>query len=343
MKKTVWCIAIIVAVFQAAPTWAAAVVHRLPPLVADALAAHPAPVAHARVTDAVAPAWINIMSEDFNGAWPGEWFVSPMGGADCYWGDVSCFFYNDTWSAHCADDGSMSSSQDCFGYVNNMETWMIYGPFSLADMVDGYMDFYYFTELEDTYDSFIYGMSVDGNSFYGNEVTIDTPDWTYGMLNFGSIPAYGSMLGAPEVWMGFVFRSDANVIEGQGVYVDYIDIQVEMSSDAYVRLSMPASQYSPGDWFYLNTTFASAVALNAVPLFVILDVYGSYYMGPSFTGYDNYLVDSWNSPQTFNVLDFTWPSGAGSASGLLFHCALTDPGVNFLISNLETKTFGFFE
>gem|GEM_PF-6702618 len=45
---------------------------------------------------------------------------------------------------------------------------------------------------------------------------------------------------------------------------------------------------------------------------------------------------------TIDVLPlFAWPSGAGVAEGIMFHAAMTDPGITSLFGELDTFTFGW--
>ena len=54
-------------------------------------------------------------------------------------------------------------------------------------------------------------------------------------------------------------------------------------------------------------------------LLVLLDVYGSLFRAPSFT----------------------WPPNTGSARGIRFYAALTDPAIHILIGQWDMAEFGW--
>ncbi len=115
-----------------------------------------------------------------------------------------------------------------------------------------------------------------------------------------------------------------------------------------VTIEMPLEMYYPGDTCYVTVTVCNATGSPLVdyPLFVILDVYGTFFFGPGFTGaFDSYLRDypvfPWDAT-VVPVLDpFTWPDTGTSAAGILFHAALTDPEVSVLFGEMDTFEFGW--
>jgi len=115
-----------------------------------------------------------------------------------------------------------------------------------------------------------------------------------------------------------------------------------------VTIWMPATQFQPGDpcACYAYVTNAGPVALSGHPLFVILDVFGAYFFGPSFEErFDNYLgLYPEFPPGTTEVVvvpEFTWPAIAGHADGLTWYAALTDPAMTRVVGTIGTWTFGW--
>ncbi len=109
---------------------------------------------------------------------------------------------------------------------------------------------------------------------------------------------------------------------------------------------MPAHHFRTGDMCGLDIIVCNPgqASYPGVPLFVILDVYGSYFFGPSFTEFDFYRVDV--SPGTMNmeVLPmFSWPSGTGAADGVLWYAAMTDQAITELFGELDSWEFGWSE
>jgi hypothetical protein len=90
---------------------------------------------------------------------------------------------------------------------------------------------------------------------------------------------------------------------------------------------------------------ASPSALIGYPLFVLLDVAGSYYFAPSFSGYDNYALQYPQfAPGETHVQvlpEFPWPEGVEPMSGLQWLAALTDPEITQLFGEMDTWDFGW--
>ncbi len=113
-----------------------------------------------------------------------------------------------------------------------------------------------------------------------------------------------------------------------------------------VEVKMPSTFYHAGDNCYCDVSVATGQTVSGNPLVVILDVYGSYYFAPSWVnsmyGYD-YYSQTFNPPGgTVSVIPaFSWPEGTGSASGIKFYAAITNPSLSQLYSNLSTFTFGW--
>ena len=86
---------------------------------------------------------------------------------------------------------------------------------------------------------------------------------------------------------------------------------------------MPAEIFHQGDPCSCTAIVCNMEghSIEGYPLFVILDVYGSYFFAPSFNQvFDNYLIShpAFDEGRTeIAVLpEFEWPSVGGSAYGL---------------------------
>jgi len=104
-----------------------------------------------------------------------------------------------------------------------------------------------------------------------------------------------------------------------------------------VKLDLPAHHFTPGDEFYCNAVFCNntGMALTGYPFIFLLDVYGEYYFGPSFTqDFDTYLDEFPVFPESETPITliepFIWPPDVGSGSGVYLYAAVTDPSVSFL-------------
>ncbi len=115
-----------------------------------------------------------------------------------------------------------------------------------------------------------------------------------------------------------------------------------------VSLWMPAHTFRPGDQCACLVTVCNATAdtLSGLPLFVILDLYGTFLYAPSFSeSCDNYLECypgfSCGVTNVMIVDVFQWPDGAGSAAGIFWHAALTNPEVTEIVGSWDSWSFSY--
>jgi len=177
--------------------------------------------------------WSTIMSETFEGIFPNSaWVVS----GDPTWDDQYCLCYGGSWSAWCANGGA-SGVEPCPGtvdYVNNMDAWMIYGPFDLSKATDARMTFQLSTVTEMDFDWCAWMASPDGNNWFGTQVSGNTSGWIPRVMSLA-----GSV-GDPSVWIAFRFTSDGSVVF-TGSYVDDIVIEqyVQPDLECYAHYAWP--------------------------------------------------------------------------------------------------------
>lgn len=158
--------------------------------------------------------WKNVHKQGFEGFFPTGtgWTVADHNGTvggDYFWDDTPGG-YNSTWAAHPADSST---------YQNNMNTWMMYGPFSLATASDAKLSFVYWLDTEEFYDYFTYGYACDGLNEW-NEVTVsgNSGGWKNASMSLASC------VGSTEVRVRWRFVSDGTVTK-PGVWVDSIKIK----------------------------------------------------------------------------------------------------------------------
>jgi len=83
---------------------------------------------------------------------------------------------------------------------------------------------------------------------------------------------------------------------------------------------------------------------TGIPLFVILDVYGSLYFWPGFSEFDKKDIDVPLGSFDETVLpEFDWPAGAGTAEGINWYAAMTNPEMTDLFGEMDIWTFGWHE
>lgn len=109
-------------------------------------------------------------------------------------------------------------------------------------------------------------------------------------------------------------------------------------------INMPSHYFSAGD-----ICSCTAVVCNPGPdtyanhpVFVILDVFGTYFFAPDFSPF-NYYTET-ISPGIIEIAvlpEFAWPSGTGSASGIKWYAAITNPQITALVGELGTFSFAW--
>ncbi len=115
-----------------------------------------------------------------------------------------------------------------------------------------------------------------------------------------------------------------------------------------VTLEMPAEAFTQGDpcflWAWVCNQSGGSMSEN--PLFIVLDVYQEYWFGPSWIFYEegaDWYAESFQHGMNKVIIidEFAWPENAGSATGIKFHGALTDPDITRLEGSMDTCTFGW--
>ncbi|MCD4655901.1 hypothetical protein K8T06_18425 [bacterium] len=119
---------------------------------------------------------------------------------------------------------------------------------------------------------------------------------------------------------------------------------VDASDQILLTIEMSSQHFNVGDIFWCNVTVENkqSEALNGYPLFVILDVFGLLFFAPEFNEFGYYNQTFQPGLTTVAILpEFSWPTGAGKASGIFWYAALTNPGFTTIISNLNILEFGW--
>ncbi|MBN1551411.1 hypothetical protein JW979_08080, partial [bacterium] len=116
-----------------------------------------------------------------------------------------------------------------------------------------------------------------------------------------------------------------------------------------VTIAMPSHDFTEGDTCWLRITIHNPdLPLHEIPLFVILSAAGNYWCAPGWKsfpdqGLDYYILDTvetGNTPMDI-ISPFIWPGNTGSASGLAFYTALTDPEITRILGTYDVWEFAF--
>ena len=189
-----------------------------------------------------------ILFEDFEGNFPED------NGWGIYWGDKGYAWddndfkpYLGDWSAWCAGGSYLENpylDPEGDNYPDNMNGWMIYGPFDLSDAADARVIFKYWLESESDFDYFGWYASIDGNNFYGYKTSGNSFDWVEQAFDLTDVYELGNLCGQQEIWIAFSFQSDYSVTY-KGAFLDDIEIKKNVS-----ELKPNLTPYQPAGWDY---------------------------------------------------------------------------------------------
>lgn len=167
----------------------------------------------------VAQGWTTILAEDFdNGldAWTTE--------GDPTWDATECRSQSSPASVWPAASGENAAEACTDTYRNNMQSWLIYGPFDLSDASAAEVTFDYWLKTERDYDFLQWLASTDGEHFYGYQISGDSDGWTSRTFDLSAIDGLGDLRGEDEVWFAFIFDSDTSNND-VGAFVDNVEIR----------------------------------------------------------------------------------------------------------------------
>ncbi|MBN2053426.1 S8 family serine peptidase [bacterium] len=112
-----------------------------------------------------------------------------------------------------------------------------------------------------------------------------------------------------------------------------------------VRLTMPSHHFSPGQpcGLLVDVCNPGPLSITDLPLFVILDIYGAYWFAPDWEPSPAFIgMELTVGVTTFQPINpFSWPDGAGSAEGIIFWGAMTDPAVTTVMGEYDQWEFGW--
>lgn len=125
---------------------------------------------------------------------------------------------------------------------------------------------------------------------------------------------------------GFAVCNDGRILEYREPSVDVVLNQ---------RL------YRANDAFNATCVITNPGAQRTVDLFILLDVYGTFFFWPAFSSEVSFETQTMAAQDQYELAilpEFAWPTGVGSADGIVFWGALIEQG-NLLA--YDTETFGW--
>ena len=207
-------------------------------------------------TDSTSSGWTTIKSETFEGSFPIAWEIGDNNGTDYgeyVWQKRSCLPYAGSFSGWAVGGGANGSALACGSeYPNNADSWMIYGPFSLADASAADLSFKLWLNSEPDYDKLCRMASLNGTNFFGMCTTGNTSGWTDRVLDLANVYNLGNLMGQSQVWIALRFVSDGSATYAQGAHVDNVVLRKYVGAGA-----APIVPAAPADPATLHEEFAS--------------------------------------------------------------------------------------
>ncbi|MEM7030525.1 MAG: clostripain-related cysteine peptidase [Chloroflexota bacterium] len=149
-----------------------------------------------------------------------NWFILDQGeeGFERTWGEDSFAAYSGNYAAWPAAGGNDGLDGSQFLYPNNLNSWMICGPFDFSTAATVLVEYNMWLKTELNYDWLMLGASTDGTNY-------DLIDFWSGNSEGWLFTPYEleSYAGQSEVWLAWVFQSDERNHD-DGVWIDNIEI-----------------------------------------------------------------------------------------------------------------------
>jgi hypothetical protein len=203
---------------------------------------------------------IVVVSDDFEGPFPGAWQVDHATGASgTEWGKVTCNAAAGTGSAWCAAGGG-SPQPACSVYTNSMSTRMTYGPFSLADAIAAWAEFDVSYDTEACCDFVSYGLSTDGTNFAWADLSGSSGGWVHETVDFAGIGGL-TLVGAPQAWIAFRFTSDVGGLGG-GAYIDNLVVNKATPCGFTITAQPQGTTISSGETATLSVSVTGTAPLS---------------------------------------------------------------------------------
>ncbi len=177
-----------------------------------------------------------LMSETFEGSFPAAgWQLENYSSAGEYlWGKRNCHPHSGDYAGWSVGAGADGSQLECANeYPDNVNTWAIFGPFSLSTATSAQVNFFMWgsSEFESgcNYDGLFVGASTDGYYFDGD---IICGNWEDGPETNGYHPFtvdLSDFVGESQVYLAFNFYSDYSRTD-IGYHIDDISLVMAIGS-----------------------------------------------------------------------------------------------------------------
>jgi hypothetical protein len=167
--------------------------------------------------------WVTIVSQDFEGSFPGVWTLADTSGGVYKWGKRNCQVFGGSSSGWAVGGGSSGQSLPCgSNYPLNVDTWMAYGSFSLVGATDAEILSKAWVNSEIDFDDVCFMASINNFNYYGTCYDGNSQGWISVNIDLTNVFTIGDLRGQPNVWIALIFRSDDSINYPHGAYVDDI-------------------------------------------------------------------------------------------------------------------------
>jgi len=175
-------------------------------------------------TATATPTWQTIFSDGFEGGFPEAWQRRGNPG----WGRTDCRLFAGTYSVWPAADGTDAVIPCTDNYPNNVNAWLIIGPFDLTGATAAEIDFQRWQRTELDHDYLKWLVSVDDQNFYGWQSSGNSGGWDAVTFDLSNVPPLGDLRGRSQVWVAFAFTSDGSGADS-GAFLDDVVIRKQGS------------------------------------------------------------------------------------------------------------------
>ncbi len=211
---------------------------------------------------ASAPRWETRLQEQFSGAFPGAWIVtdtSSTDGGEYTWGATTFTATSPitaVWSVGGGADG-ISLTAGISTYVDNVDSWLIYGPLDLSQAFDAELVFDWWLDAAPMgtlggkgFFNVLEASTVPSSGDWlgwcaltdptrleecqGTYVSGSTGRWLSGTLSLK--PYTAAISPTRSVWIAFHFHSDGDGRVGRGAFLDNVVLRVNLGYQVLLPL-----------------------------------------------------------------------------------------------------------
>jgi len=194
--------------------------------------------------------WDVLMYEGFEDLYPfNDWWRYDYSddGYERSWGDTNYRYQYGSWSAWPAAGGADALDPwVTTWYTDNLNSWMVQGPFDFSTMADVFVSFGLYYDTEPEYDWMYFCASIDGYNYYCDYWSGYSGGWLDQAYWLTSYAGYS------EVWLAWVFISDYSISDYY--YGPYVD-EIWVWGDTIGGTPVPTPTPDPNGELILNGSF----------------------------------------------------------------------------------------